>query len=72
MSVFKAANDSAHYILEVVNASDGGDLLDCPEYDAKDLSKIDFFSFWIEGVMNCIIAGCGLIANAVSAYILSR
>ena len=46
--------------------------LDCPEYTKYHFQLMDFFTLWIEGVLNCVIAGAGFIANAVSAYILSR
>ena len=48
------------------------DVLHCPEYSASDERAVAFFSFYVEGVANVVIASFGLIANALSGYILTR
>ncbi len=45
---------------------------DCPHYTLDDVQVINFFSFWLEGVVVCVIAAAGMVANALSAYILTR
>ena len=36
---------------------DGNPDLDCPHYTAYQEKIMEFFTFWIEGVLNCVIAG---------------
>ena len=46
--------------------------LSCPSFTISDNELLDNVTFWLEGVINCIIASSGLIANIVSAFILSK
>ena len=71
LNISSTVNGSPILIADPVNGS-AQDVLDCPEYLPWQIKFLDFFAFYIEGVLNCIIAGTGLIANVVSAYILSR
>ena len=57
------------YMYEDVDTVDS---LHCPEYSEADAAAVAFFSFWVEGVANVVIASFGLIANALSGYILTR
>lgn len=69
-NISSTPNGSTIFMADSVNTT--ADSLDCPDYLAWQIKFLDFFAFWIEGVLNCVIAGTGLIANVVSAYILSR
>ena len=46
--------------------------LHCPVFTDEDNNILVIITFWLEGVTNCIIASSGLIANLVSAFILSK
>ena len=46
--------------------------LECPEYTERQMAVINFLTFWVEGVVSCVIASVGLLGNAVAAYILRK
>ena len=46
--------------------------LDCPEYGEYGDRLHDQFVFWLEGVVQDVIAIGGLIGNLISAIILCR
>ncbi|XP_059098618.1 FMRFamide peptide receptor frpr-18-like [Tigriopus californicus] len=48
------------------------DDLDCPTFSEEDENTIEFFSFWVEGVANVVMAALGLVANTVSSLILCK
>ncbi len=46
--------------------------LECPEHSDEDLNLLTFITFWVQGVLESVVAITGFIANVVSAYILTR
>ncbi|XP_040567083.1 FMRFamide receptor isoform X1 [Lepeophtheirus salmonis] len=46
--------------------------LDCPEFTENHEYILEKLTFWIEGVVQCVIGFGGLCGNFLSAYILSR
>ena len=46
--------------------------IDCPVYSNEDMLLVDEFSFWIEGVIQTIVAILGILGNSVASIILSR
>ena len=48
------------------------DNLDCPLYSEKDFEFLDTFSFWVEGVLQTILAFFGIVGNTIASVIISR
>ena len=48
------------------------DSINCPKYEVGDEELVKHFEYWLEGVAQCCFALGGLIANFISALILSR
>lgn len=46
--------------------------LDCPSYSEKDFEFLDTFSFWVEGVLQTILAAFGIVGNTIASVIISR
>ena len=43
-----------------------------PNYTDDEMKVIHIFTFYIEGVVLCVLGTVGLVGNAVSAYILRK
>ena len=52
--------------------SDSSNILDCPVYSMEDGELLDSVTFWVDGVITCIMAIIGLVANIISALILGK
>ena len=46
--------------------------LDCPIYSENDQALLNFFSFWIEGVLTTLVAILGILGNTVVSFIISN
>ena len=46
--------------------------LECPKYTREDGELLALVTFWVDGVVTCIMAIAGLIANIISALILGK
>lgn len=52
---------------------DLGDLdLDCPEYSDADFAFLDAVSFWMEGVLQTVLAVFGIVGNTIASVIIAR
>lgn len=51
---------------------DEADVLECPNYTNEDMVFLESVTFWVDGVVTCILAFTGLIANIISALILGK
>ena len=60
------------YHEEDYDFSDSSEVLDCPVYSLEDGDLLDSVTFWVDGVVTCIMAFIGLIANIISAMILGK
>ena len=49
-----------------------GDTLQCFRYDKLDNLLINEITFWVDGVVTCLIASVGFFANVISALILGK
>ena len=57
----------------VSNSTNGvADDLDCPVYDESDEKLLDFFSFWVAGVLQTLFAILGILGNTIASIIISR
>ena len=48
----------------------GNTTTECPEFTNTTLNLVIELSFWVGGVLNCILAVFGFLINIVSAYVL--
>ena len=57
----------------LVTVNDSGIVthVECTEHNEESMELIHAFSFWIEGVLCCLIAVPGFIGNIGSSYVLS-
>ena len=46
--------------------------LDCPNYDENAEDLLDFFSFWIEGILTTIVAILGIFGNTIVSVIICK
>jgi hypothetical protein len=47
-------------------------LLDCPMYSEVDKRLLDFFSFWIEGILTTAVAILGILGNTIVSVIIAQ
>ena len=45
-------------------------ILDCPNFSQSDNDLLDFFSFWVEGVLTTIVAILGIFGNTIVSIII--
>ena len=45
-------------------------ILDCPKFSQSDNDLLDFFSFWVEGVLTTIVAILGIFGNTIVSIII--
>ena len=48
------------------------DDLDCPVYSEADTRLVEFFSFWVEGVLQTAFAILGILGNTVVSLIIAQ
>ena len=48
------------------------DTLQCFRFDKHDNKLLNAITFWVDGVVNCLIASVGFFANVISALILGK
>ena len=48
------------------------DNLDCPVNSDEEFELLDKFSFWVEGVLQTVLAVFGIIGNTIASVIISR
>ena len=46
--------------------------LECVRYDKEQWALINGVTFWVDGVVTCVIASVGFFANVISALILGK
>ena len=45
---------------------------ECPTFTVNDEKYLGLITYWVDGVVTCIMALTGLIANVTSAMILGK
>ena len=51
---------------------DLGVTLDCPRFEEEDMALLIGFTFWVEGVLQTVLASLGIVGNFVSIFVLTR
>ena len=46
--------------------------LDCPRFEEEDMALLIGFTFWVEGVLQTVLASLGIVGNFVSIFVLTR
>ena len=53
-----------------LNGTHENSILDCPKFSQADNDLLDFFSFWVEGVLTTIVAILGIFGNTIVSIII--
>ena len=53
-----------------LNGTHENSVLDCPKFSQADNDLLDFFSFWVEGVLTTIVAILGIFGNTIVSIII--
>ena len=71
-SIWSNSNMSYYNDSDAIMSSFDKETLECPTYSKEDYDLRTSFTYWVDGVVSCITAISGLIANIISAMILSK
>ncbi|TRY64295.1 hypothetical protein TCAL_10256 [Tigriopus californicus] len=71
-TTFTTTPASADEGIQGLSSTSTSDSLQCPTFTKEDSEFKVAFSFWVEGVIQVILAGFGILGNILSCFVLTR